>query len=591
MTDRSVVRASTRPAAATNPTDQARPTWFAPLVVATIVLLVIGATTLAPVLVAGPAHACSCASPSPAADLVGAREVAFVGTAASGREVEPGVLVHDVAVELAVKGDLPPVVQITAGTSEASCGTSVPTGVPMGFVPSSVGPTGRTDEWSVDLCSGLLDPGELRDVVGARLPMPTGTGPVSALVIARAGPAEAVAVAADGRPAGWIDLPPVEGFVDLFSAAVCPGGVTAALLLTRYDELGQQTSTAVHLLDLATLEVADTPAFVGDPVVFGPWSIGGTACVDEIGTTVLIVDRDGDGTPSELQRIGPAGLTVERLDGAASIDGSNLVHVIDGTVVRRDLLAADSTSTPLFSLDAGAVPLDLDAFGDAVVITSRDTDATVLVERHSVDGSMTGSWRVDGVDSARVTLAAGGALLWDGMTGRQRWLRDDGQVLNVSGNSGGALLGDGVLSWSYEGSARYVRGDGSEDPAWSFLSGPGIRFAVPLTAAVAVDPTAAAAQTLPVVDRPGRILPADELGITTVAAPDTTAADDGTVTSEPAGGTPRDEPSSDETADGSSTGVVLVVLAAVAVALAAAALLIRRSRRAPAVGRAAAQGQ
>lgn len=578
--------------ASTAPTDArvgTRRPWCAPLALISAVLLVAAVTTLAPVLVSSPAHACSCASPSPAADLVGSRDVAFVGTAGPGRELEPGVLVHDVTVEQAVKGDLPPVVQVAAVMFEASCGTSVPTGVPMGFVPSSFGPTGRTDEWWVDLCSGLIAPGELRAVVAARLPAATGTGPVSALVIARAGPADAVVVAADGRPAGWVELPPVDGFVDLLGASVCPGGAMAALLLARYDELGQQTSTAVHLLDIVTLELTDTPTIVGDPVVFGPWSIGGTACLDDVGTTMAIVDRDGDGTPSELQRLGTDGLTVERLDGsAAAIEGTDLVEVVDGTVVRRDLAIEGSTSTPLFSLGAGVVPLDLDAFGDEVVVTRRDVDGTVLVERYTTDGTMVGSWRVADVESAHVSVTDAGALLWDGYTGRQQWLRADGDVVNVPGNGGGALLGDGVLTWSYEGSARRILQDGTDDPAWSFLSGPSIRFAVPLVASVSVDPTSPAAGALPVVDRPGRILSADDAAPASVATPTSTPPTTGSTagaTTQTSVGAAAVESSSDDLAgDSSATGTVVAVLLAVVLAAGAALLLIGRTRRARAVG-------
>lgn len=189
----------------------------------------------------GTAYACSCAGPASARDQTARADIAFVGTATSVRTLGDDSRLYTVEVELAVKGEVPAAIEIEAGTFDGSCGVNVPLRQSIGFAPYPL--RNETDDvvgaWSVDLCGGMVPASEMSAVVDQRLPQPTGRGPVAAIVVARTGPADAVAVDAIARPLGYVALDRPEGeYADIVGLATCPGGTRAAVLVLRSGDDG-----------------------------------------------------------------------------------------------------------------------------------------------------------------------------------------------------------------------------------------------------------------------------------------------------------------------------------------------------------------
>jgi hypothetical protein len=155
------------------------------------------------------AYACSCVSASSSVfNRIGAADAAFAGVPSGKRldrtergdgEYRPPV-VWKVKVTSVAHGEAKPgdIIEIRTGEGSGDCGTDFAADEERGFLASA----SQQGFLSIGICSGSVSVDDVRGY-RADMPLPTGVGPVAAVVSARWGPATLVAVDANDRPLAY----------------------------------------------------------------------------------------------------------------------------------------------------------------------------------------------------------------------------------------------------------------------------------------------------------------------------------------------------------------------------------------------------
>lgn len=534
-----------------------RALWLVAVVAASVVITAAGVAT--------PARACSCGDRPPVRDEVGAAPMSFVGTVASREPNADGTTTYLVDVEEAISGDVPATVAVVSADDEAACGAQVPVGMPSGFVPIWF-----EDRWNVSLCGGLVSAVELRAVADERLPAPSGSGPVAGLVLARAGPAQAIAVDASGRPLGYLVLePPDERVRFVMYGDGCPGGTTAVLGLAVS---GESAVFEVAVVALSSLDVVASHEVSGD--YLGDWtSIERFDCLSADGDVMTFMSTAATRSDARITvvRDGVAQLLeVPDVDlgaaDAAAGAGTDIAVAVDGRIV---LVSPDGLHPAVPVVDVGTDIAALDMAGERLMVaTGVDGRADRLVGYTSDGAEVSAVDLPETLSMVRMQTSATMTLLRSFEDGRGVAVADDGTIETLG--SGAGLLGSTLVTWSY-GLPLSVRSEHAD--ALSFVSPAGIRGIAGVDGSVTVDESATGAAALPVIAIAGRIVP-----VTSPLEPAST--DTAPAMAAPSPGAPTNSSEPPVADDGNSSTGLAVAGAVVGGAIGVIGLVgIRRRRR------------
>jgi hypothetical protein len=129
-------------------------------------------TVAALLVIAPPAHACSCVPPPPVAEVLETAPLAFVGTQVGRAEAQPTGVVLTISVAEVYVGEATTLIDLHTGSGDADCEIDLAGLGPVGFTPSM-----SDGGLYVGLCGGTVPADEMRQVFAERN-VPA-TGPVS----------------------------------------------------------------------------------------------------------------------------------------------------------------------------------------------------------------------------------------------------------------------------------------------------------------------------------------------------------------------------------------------------------------------------
>jgi hypothetical protein len=179
--------------------------------------------------------------------MIGEGQIAFVGRVSRIGASDPGFVESIVDVSEVIKGDVQGQMSVWAAVDEAACGTTVPSGSEIGFVPSW---DGERKRWGVSSCGGIISAAQIRGL-DRDLPAPTSTGPVAMIVAGQWKDASLAAYDAAGNPVGYVFTP---GLFAPQSVDICPGSTSAVAL--QYEQNG--LTPFVVSIDLTTMSVTQS---------------------------------------------------------------------------------------------------------------------------------------------------------------------------------------------------------------------------------------------------------------------------------------------------------------------------------------------
>jgi hypothetical protein len=513
-------------------------------------VLAIASTVVVVSGTASPGQACSCLGPIATVDALGQAPVAFVGTARLGGE-QDRTLTYVVDIAEAITGEVAATVDVTTASDEAACGTEVPTGVEVGFIPSVVMVDMRPT-YSVGLCGGLVPAADLRAAAASSTSAPDGTGPVGAIAAARSGPASLVVLDREGQRLGAVVVPAAGSSSITVGNGVdaCPGGELATATVARWGHpLG---GSSLALVDLRRLEVVDEFPLDGDTAFWQRFD-----CIGPDGTTLLFNDeRNTVSGSTEAVVITPGGadmLDIEFGSGEPVDVGAlpataprwlaiafsdRITWVPAPGTVAPDVDRIDIPSPPGFRFSSLA-PSD-DGFVAAVTSQPAWDGESVWFESaerlvtYDVDGTPRDDVLLDPiVRTPQLRAGARGFVIHGREDGSSTWFLD-GSPIEV-GSLGSVLtpIGDGVVRWNpfLPGDTSFLTGD-ADAPVLRDVSD--LRNLVAVIDGVEVDPAATGAEPLPIVSTPGSIVDAPPTTSGTTLSTGETTPPDTVVTPGPA---------------------------------------------------------
>jgi hypothetical protein len=367
---------------------------------------------------AGPADACSCATPIDPRGLVVQADAAFVGTLVERHDPGDPDSFHPVTlvfrVDEALKGPLGATVEVTTSASSASCGIDGEIGRQAAVVLRRQG-----GAWTAGLCD-QLDPAMLR-AAARPLPSPNGLGPPAFVVGGRFG--DVTTIALDGR---LRTLAYGRGEGTVRALAVCPGGRRVAEAAWRPGGATLRVRKAAGLGIVRRWRIAL------------PLQPAAVRCADPLGRRVDLFATSLD-SPARARLLTASGDGVRTLWSGTALYASFAAGVA--------YLSAGSQATALVRLDLdtgqAARIASLPPYTGALVPNQAGTRLAAVASGARFAATPAPS-RLVAVDLSRRPTARSVSLR-SSLAGDVLWLRDGRLLLMPHGDNNGPRLFDRSL--------------------------------------------------------------------------------------------------------------------------------------------------